>query len=46
MILSPSKCSTKMSPNERDGDMEQEETGEVDGIESSGDGQDDKEGGG
>ena len=45
MILSPSKCSMKMSPYEGDGDIEQEGTEEVDDIESSGDGQDDREGG-
>jgi hypothetical protein len=44
-ILSPSKCSMKMSPYEGDVDIEQEGTEEVDGIESSGDGQDDREGG-
>ena len=45
MILSPCKCSMKMSPYEGDGDIEQERAEEVDGIESSGDGQDDREGG-
>ena len=46
MILSPSKCSEKMSPYEGDGDIEQERTDEVGGVKSSGDGQDDWEGGG
>jgi len=45
MILSPCKCSMKMSPHEGDGDIEQERAEEIDGIESSGDGQDDGEGG-
>ena len=40
MILSPSKCSEKMSPYERVGDIEQERAKEVDGIKSSRDGQD------
>ncbi|GAI54615.1 unnamed protein product [marine sediment metagenome] len=46
MILSPSKCSEKMSPYEGDGDIEQERTEEVVGVKSSGNGQDDWEGGG
>ena len=45
MILSPSKCSMKMSSYEEDGDIEQERAEEIDGIQSSGDGQDDREGG-
>ena len=45
MILSPCKCSMKMSPYEGDGDIQQERAQEIDGIESSGDGQDDREGG-
>jgi hypothetical protein len=40
MILSPSNCSEEMSPYERVGDIEQERAKEVDGIKSSGDGQD------
>jgi len=43
MILSPSNCSEKMSPYEGDGDIEQERTEEVDGVNSGGDGQDDWE---
>jgi len=46
MILSPSNCSEKMSPYEGDGDIEQERTEEVIGVKSSGDGADDREGGG
>jgi len=34
MILSPSNCYVKMSPHEGDGDIEQERTEDVDGIES------------
>jgi len=32
MILSPSKCSEKMSPYEREGDIEQEGTEKADGV--------------
>ena len=45
MILSPSKCSMKMSSYEGDGDIEQERAEEIDGVEPSGDGEDDREGG-
>jgi len=35
----------KMSSDEGDSDIEQERAEEIDGVESSGDGQDDREGG-
>jgi len=45
MILSPSNCSEKMSPYGGDGDVKQERTKEAGGVKSSGDGQDDWQGG-
>ncbi|MBE9469977.1 MAG: hypothetical protein IMY78_01850 [Chloroflexi bacterium] len=36
MILSPSKCSVRMSPDEGDGDIEQEVTEGITGMKSSG----------
>jgi hypothetical protein len=36
MILSPSKCSHKISPYEGDGDIEQERTEKASGVESRG----------
>jgi hypothetical protein len=32
MILSPLNCSEKMSPYEREGDIEQERAEEIDGV--------------
>ena len=43
MILSPCKCSMKMSSYEGDGDIEQERAEEIDGVESSGDGRDESQ---
>jgi hypothetical protein len=38
MILSPVNCSEKMSPYEREDDIEQERAEEIDGAKPSGDG--------
>ena len=42
MILSPCKCSVKMSPYEGNGDIEQERAEEVNGVKSGEDRQDDR----
>jgi hypothetical protein len=38
MILSPANCSEKMSPYEREGDIEQERAKEIDGVKPGGEG--------
>jgi hypothetical protein len=38
MILSPINCSEKMSPYEREGDIEQERAEEIDGVKPGGEG--------
>ena len=45
MILSPSKCSVKMSPYEGDGDIEQEGTEAVNSVKPGGDRQSNWQGG-
>ena len=44
MILSPVNCSEKMSPYEREGDIEQERAEEIDGVKPGGEGYGDLQG--
>jgi len=44
MILSPVNCSEKMSPYEREGDIEQERAEEINGVKPGGEGCSDLQG--